>query len=51
MTIWRNPPNTVLLSEFKRSNLKVTRKFVKNPVGYMTGGVNIFTIYLLNVYD
>ena len=27
----RKPPNTVVLSEFKRSNLKVTRKFVKTP--------------------
>ena len=29
----RKPPNTVVLSEFKRSNLKVTRKFVKTPGG------------------
>jgi hypothetical protein len=29
----RKPPNTVVLSEFKRSNLKVTRKFVKTPRG------------------
>ena len=29
----RKPPNTVVLSEFKRSNLKVTRKFVKIPRG------------------
>jgi hypothetical protein len=43
---WK-PPNTVVLSEFKRSNLKVTRKFVKIPLGYMTGGVNIFTKRLL----
>jgi hypothetical protein len=29
----RKPPNTVVSSEFKRSNLKVTRKFVKTPRG------------------
>ena len=29
----RKPPNTVVLSEFKSSNLKVTRKFVKTPRG------------------
>ena len=29
----RKPPNTVVLSEFKRSNLKVTRKFVKTARG------------------
>ena len=39
----RKPLNTVVLSEFKRSNLKVTRKFVKTPRGLHTGGVNIFT--------
>jgi hypothetical protein len=40
----RKPPNTVVLSEFKISNLKVTRKFVKTPRGlHNRGGVNIFT--------
>jgi hypothetical protein len=39
----RKPPNTVVLSEFKRSNLKVTRKSWKLLVGYMTGGVWIFS--------
>ena len=34
----RKPLNTVVLSEFKRSNLKVTRKFVKTPRGLHTGG-------------
>jgi hypothetical protein len=39
----RKPPNTVVLSEFKSSNLKVTRKFVKTPRGLHDRGVNIFT--------
>ena len=34
----RKPPNTAVLSEFKRSYLKVTRKFVKTPRGLHTGG-------------
>jgi hypothetical protein len=39
----RKPPNTVVLSEFKRSNLKVTRKFVRTPRGLHDRGVNIVT--------
>jgi hypothetical protein len=34
----RKPPNTTVLSEFKRSNLKVTRKFVKTPRDRGGGG-------------
>jgi hypothetical protein len=35
----RKPPNTVVLSEFKSSNLKVTRKFVKtSPWATRQGG-------------
>ena len=39
----KKPPITVVLSEFKRSNLKVTRKFAKTPRGLLDRGVNIFT--------
>ena len=39
----RKPPNTVVLSEFERSNLKVTRKFVKTPRGLHDREVNILT--------
>ena len=42
----RKPLNTVVLSKFKRSNLKVTRKFVKTPRVLHDrggGGGNIFT--------
>jgi hypothetical protein len=39
----KKPPITVLLSEFKRSNLKVTRKFAITPRGLHDRGVNIFT--------
>jgi hypothetical protein len=35
----RKPPNTVVLSEFKRSKLKVTCKFVKTPRGLHVRGV------------
>jgi hypothetical protein len=38
----RKPPNTVVLSEFKRSNLKVTRKFVKTPRGLHDRGGEYF---------
>jgi hypothetical protein len=38
----RKPPNTVVLSEFKRSNLKVTRKFVKTPRGLHDRGGGYF---------
>ena len=39
----KKPPITVVLSEFKRSNLKVTHKFAKTPRGLLDRGVNIFT--------
>jgi hypothetical protein len=41
----RKPPNTVVLSKFKRSKLKVTRKFVKTPRGLHDrgGGKLIFS--------
>jgi hypothetical protein len=39
----RKPPNTVVSSEFKRSNLKVTRKFVKTPRGLHDRGGWIFS--------
>ena len=39
----KKPPIIVVLSEFKRSNLKVTRKFAKTPRGLLDRGVNIFT--------
>ena len=38
----RKPPNTVVLSEFKRSNLKITRKFVKTPRGLHDRGGEYF---------
>jgi hypothetical protein len=41
--LWKKPPIIVVLSEFKRSNLKVTRKFTKTPRGLLDRGVNIFT--------
>ena len=34
----KKPPITVVLSEFKRSNLKVTRKFAKTPRGLLDRG-------------
>jgi hypothetical protein len=39
----KKPAIIVVLSEFKRSNLKVTRKFAKTPRGLLDRGVNIFT--------
>jgi hypothetical protein len=61
---WRKPPNTVVLSEFKRSNLKVTRKFVKTPRGLHDRGSEYFnesfvrhrnltknTIFIECIYD
>jgi hypothetical protein len=39
----KKPPSTVVLLEFKRNNLKVTRKFAKTPRGLHDRGVNIFT--------
>jgi hypothetical protein len=36
------PPITVVLSEFKRSNLKVTRKFTKTPRGLHDRGGEYF---------
>ena len=38
----KKPPITVVLSEFKRSNLKVTRKFVKTPRGLLDRGGEYF---------
>jgi hypothetical protein len=39
----KRPPITVVLSEFERSNLNVTRKFAKTPRVLHDRGVNIFT--------
>ena len=39
----KKPPIIDVLSKFKRSNLKVTRKFAKTPRGLHDRGVNIFT--------
>ena len=39
----KKPPITLVVSESKRSNLKVTCKFAKTPLGlHDRGGVNIF---------
>jgi hypothetical protein len=38
----KKPPILVVLSEFKISNLEVTRKFAKTPCGLLDRGVNIF---------
>jgi hypothetical protein len=39
----KKPPITLVLSDSKISNLKVTRKFAKTPRGLHDSGVNIFT--------
>jgi hypothetical protein len=39
----KKPPIIVVLSEFKRSNLKVTRKFAKTPHGLHNRGGWIFS--------
>ena len=38
----KKPPIIVVLSEFKRSNLKVTRKFAKTPRGHVDRGGEYF---------
>jgi hypothetical protein len=38
----KKPPIIVVLSEFKRSNLKVTRKFAKTPCGHVDRGGEYF---------
>jgi hypothetical protein len=38
----KKPPIIVVLSEFKRSNLKITRKFAKTPRGHVDRGGEYF---------